>query len=130
MFVASPGDPTALPAYPALDDGDATAEEIARAYLQVNCAMCHQPDGPTRSDMDLRASTPLAEMNVCATPTFADLGVMGADIVTAGDPEGSVLALRISRLDADQMPPIGTSLVDEAGVGAIQAWIDGLASCP
>lgn len=130
MFTAPPGDPGAIPAYPALDDPAATAEELARTYLQVNCAMCHQPEGPTRSDMDLRASTALADMNVCVAPTFGTLGSPSAQIVTPGDPASSVLALRPSRRDADQMPPLGTGVVDDAGVDVIEAWIAGLATCP
>ena len=130
LFTASPGDAALLEAFPLVDDPSATAEEVARVYLDVNCAMCHQPDGPTRSDLDFDYDTALADMNACGAPVYGGFGIPGALIVTPGDPAASVLALRVGRRDADQMPPLGTSLTDPAGIAAIDEWILGLAACP
>ena len=49
-------EPEAAPALPAWDDvAHATLDERARAYLEVNCAHCHNPNGPANdSGLDLR----------------------------------------------------------------------------
>ena len=49
--------------YPALAAplGSAPVAQRARAYLETNCAQCHQPGGPTALDMDLRAVTPIPD---------------------------------------------------------------------
>ena len=102
----------------------------ARTYLHVNCSQCHRPDGPTRVEMDFRVDTALADMGICGDPEQGNLGVGGAKIVTPGDPAKSILSLRMHRRDVNQMPPIATQIVDEAGVAVIDEWITGLTSCP
>lgn len=131
MFAASPGDPATLVVYPPVEDPVATVEERARAYLHANCSQCHRPDGPTNTPLDLRFSTPLVDTQTCgAEPEHGDLGVIGAKIITPGDPEASLVSLRMHRRDANQMPPLATSLVDEVGVGVIDEWITSLTGCP
>jgi uncharacterized repeat protein (TIGR03806 family) len=114
--------------------GSGTVESIparARSYLHTNCSGCHRPNGPTQSDMDLRATTQLADMHVCNTdPHAGDLGITGGKLVVPGNPEGSILFSRLSRTDAYKMPPLGRSTVDEDGAALIRAWIAGLTTCP
>ena len=45
----------------------ASLDERARAYLHSNCSGCHQPGGPTPSNMDLRYTTPFASTGTCRT---------------------------------------------------------------
>ncbi|MBA2320694.1 MAG: hypothetical protein H0V89_06010 [Deltaproteobacteria bacterium] len=130
-FATPPGDPGVIGAFPAKDDASASIDDRARAYLHVNCAQCHQPDGPTPVAMDLRFDTPIADMAVCGAPDAGDLGLgNGARIVAPGDPAISVLSARMHRRDDDAMPPIGTELVDDVGVGVVDDWIAALATCP
>ena len=70
--------------------------------------------------------------NLCnAVPEKGDLGVMGALRITPGDPDTSLVSLRMHRRDAmTQMPQIGTNEVDQAGVGVIDEWITSLTGCP
>jgi uncharacterized repeat protein (TIGR03806 family) len=111
--------------------GDGTLAERARAYLHVNCAICHVRNGPTPVDMDLRFGTPLADMRLCdVVPKEGDLGIPDARRLTPGAPEWSLLLQRMRASGPEHMPPIGPQLVDEAGAALVEAWIASLAGCP
>ncbi|MHA4875697.1 hypothetical protein, partial [Enterococcus faecium] len=74
----------------------------ARSYLDVNCATCHQPGGITEVDMDLRVTTPRYQTNTLnVPPTQGDLGITGANRITPGNKEMSILWQRMNRLDAN-----------------------------
>lgn len=106
---------------------DATAPLAARArsYLEVNCAQCHQPGGPTGTDMDLRLRTAIANTRtVGVAPTGGDLGIAGAQRIRAGNKAQSLLWERMRRLDSNRMPPIASHVVDADGVTLIGQWID------
>jgi len=120
--------PTATP-FPALDDDAAPLADRARAYLHANCSHCHRPENPIRVELDLRFTTPLAETGVCAEPLLDDLGLTDPQIVAPGAPDRSVLLARMRSLGPERMPRLATSVVDEAAVGVVEAWIAGLASC-
>ncbi|NIL94427.1 MAG: hypothetical protein GTO71_08320 [Woeseiaceae bacterium] len=131
MF-ASPlqGDPATLPAMPDPTDANAALGDRARAYLHTNCANCHQPGGPTPVNLDLRYTTSLANMNACdVVPTSGDLGLPMARIVAPGDAARSVLVARMNLRNMDGMPPLGSTIVDGAGVALVSDWINGLAAC-
>jgi len=85
----------------------ASAETRVRAYLQGNCAVCHQPGGPSRGLFDARLSTPLAQAGLINGPVAAgDLGIAGAGIIVPGSPEKSILYQRLKRTDFFRMPPV------------------------
>lgn len=131
MFTTPAPDATTLGVYPAVGDSTAPLEDRARAYLHVNCAQCHQPDGPSRTEIDFRYTTALADTNICnVDPAHGDLDVTGAKILVPGEPSKSVLSLRTHRRDANQMPPLGSTVVDEVGVAVLDEWITSLSACP
>lgn len=103
----------------------------ARAYLHVNCAVCHRPGGNGIGVFDLRIDTPFEAMNVCGVrPDLGDPTGDGA-LVFPGDPSRSVLRHRMASDDPSwRMPPLGTELVDEEAVALIDAWIESIESCP
>jgi uncharacterized repeat protein (TIGR03806 family) len=111
--------------FPANDDSDASLDRHARAYLDVNCASCHQPGGSTLAGLDLRFDTPLdATQTLFAPPTAGDLGIPGAFRIHPGHRERSVVYARMVSFDqATWMPPT-TSLPDFAGAELVGAWID------
>lgn len=123
----------AQPAYPHLDDADTSDEAVAdraRAYLAVNCAMCHAPDGTGGGSMDLRYDTPFLDMGLCDTPpNDGDLGVADARLLAPGEPERSILSVRMHATDVSRMPAIGSHVVDEVGVAAVDAWIRSVPAC-
>jgi len=111
-----------------------TAEALAnraRAYLRTHCSQCHRPGGPTPSSMDLRYQTSFAATNTCnAIPSGGDLGISGARLIVPGDASRSIIPNRMTRRDVHGMPPLGTSIIDTAGVAVISDWINSLSSCP
>lgn len=112
------------------DPGEASWDASdPRAYLQVNCAQCH--DGEANGmTMDLRIETALADMNACGEePQGWDLDVEGALRIDPGSAETSLVFLRMDAEQAHRMPPLGPQTVDEAGQALLGAWIDGLEGC-
>ena len=122
---------TTLPALPRFDDDTVPVAVRARAYLHANCSNCHRPRGPGVGRADLRFDTPEAAMNVCnVAPKAGDFGIPDAKLVRPGDPDQSIISLRMHATDFRHMPPIGSQVVDPAGVALIDAWITSLQHCP
>ncbi|MDO8343745.1 MAG: PQQ-dependent sugar dehydrogenase [Cellvibrio sp.] len=114
----------------ALDDTSATLSQRARSYLHSNCSNCHSPSGPTPVNLDLRYRTALAATQTCnVAPGAGDLGISNARIIAPGEPERSVLLARMNVRNVNQMPPLGSHLVDQEAVDVLSAWIGELASC-
>jgi len=112
-------------------ESDAPADAKARAYLHANCSMCHRPGGGTPTDMDLRFDADFASTKTCDVPGVrGDLAVAGARIVVPGEPAQSLLSIRARASGVGRMPPLGSTRVDEVGVGVVDAWIRALQSCP
>lgn len=131
MLLSSPGPAASLPAY--VDPGDSSADLNlrARAYLHTNCSSCHQPGGPTPTDLDLRFQTDLSDTRACnAPPQAGNLGLgNGALIIAPGSANLSILLERMERRDAAAMPPIGSAIVDRDGAALIRQWINALSDC-
>ncbi len=130
-YVDLPRPAAELPAYPDIDDPDAPLADQARAYLHANCASCHQPDGPANADIDLRATTALADTNMCnIEPQQGDLDIAGAVLLAPGDPNRSLLFARMNIRGEGQMPQLATTRVDPRGTALVGAWIQMLQGCP
>ena len=131
VFDASLTDVTSLPALTPIDDDSKTLEQRARSYLHANCSHCHRPGGTGRGGMDLRYSVSFEAMNVCnALPETGDLGISGSHIVTPGDPDSSLIVVRMQDTGGNRMPPLGTAVVDADAVQVIRQWIASMAVCP
>lgn len=127
---ALPGPPATLPVLADPASAAASLPDRARAWLHTNCAQCHQPNGPTPTSLDLRATTALAAMNACDRPPQAGaLGIVDARLIAPGAPSRSVLLARVDRRDASAMPPVGSSEIDSSGVALLTDWITSLGSC-
>jgi len=117
----------AAPSVPQAFDPRAPLELRARAYLDVNCAHCHNPQGPAHtSGLDLRWSQhePIA-WGVGKRPVAAGRGSAGFEFaIEPGHPERSILLHRLRSTDPGvMMPEIGRQLVDERGAALIEEWI-------
>lgn len=125
-----------MPRLPVWNDvADGTQDERARAYLEVNCAHCHNPLGRARfSGLHLAADVAYgSELGICKTPTAAGTGSgdLPYDIVP-GDPSQSILVYRLASVDpAIKMPELAKGLVHEEGLALVTAWIQSLSGgCP
>lgn len=119
--------PENAPRVPNAFDASAPLELRARAYLDVNCAHCHNPQGPAHtSGLDLRWSQhePIA-WGVGKRPVAAGRGSAGFEFaIDPGHPERSILLYRLRSTDPGvMMPETGRQLVDERGTALIEEWI-------
>lgn len=121
------GEVTDLPKAYALDDEAASLEVRVRSYLDANCAGCHQPGGLEPVDMDLRfLAAGSFDQRIIGFPTRSHASNPDYNIVEPGDHSLSEIWLRDASMDANQMPPLGRSKVDEVWVLRLAEWIDGL----
>jgi uncharacterized repeat protein (TIGR03806 family) len=109
------------------DPQSGTLDDRARAWLEINCAHCHNPAGPARnSGLDLMASqTAPTKFGIFKTTVAAGRGSGGLlyDIVP-GKPAESILAFRMGSTDAGiMMPELGKRLVHEEGLALVRDWI-------
>jgi uncharacterized repeat protein (TIGR03806 family) len=137
MLTGAPADPvTEAPRAPVWDDeADGTLDERARAYIDINCAHCHNPEGRARtSGLDLRASNPDAlSYGVCKAPVAAGGGSGGLQYnIVPGQPDASILIYRMESTRPDeQMPELGRTRVHAEAVAVLREWITAMpGSCP
>ena len=116
-----------LEAYPDWDDKNAPLAARARAYLDVNCAVCHSPGGfggagGSKADLDYHNAFDKA---------FAVSPKSSPDAkrwIVPGHPEHSQLIQRMkSRNPKDQMPPLATQHPDRAALEVLSRWIKEMA---
>jgi uncharacterized repeat protein (TIGR03806 family) len=122
--------PAALkPAMPQWDDPKSgSIADRARAYLDVNCAHCHNPAGSaSNSGLFLRWTDNPAGVNygIGKRPTAAGRGSGGMDFAIApGDPAHSFLLYRLESTDPGiAMPELGRSTVHKEGAALLRQWI-------
>ena len=56
-------------------------------------------------------------------PLHDTFGIKDAKLIVPGDPEKSILYLRLKRRGPGQMPPLATALADDEAVRLIHDWI-------
>ncbi len=105
-------------------DKTAKVSQRARSYLQANCAACHVNAGGGNSRIVLSHKTPSDKMQAIDTaPQHDHFGITQPQVIAAGRPADSVLLKRMRLRGRGQMPPLATSVVDEAAARLIEAWI-------
>ena len=105
-------------------DESADLESRARAYLHVNCAHCHQFNAGGAATITLSHDIALKNAKLIdVRPTQGTFGISDAKIISPGDPLGSVLFYRISKLGGGRMPRVGTGEVDERAAKLFYDWI-------
>lgn len=120
--------PEQAPKLPVWDDAaSGTLDARARAYLEVNCAHCHNPRGPANTTglYLLAAQTDPMRFGLCKVPVSAGQG--SGDLlfdVVQGRPEESILVHRMeSTTPKVMMPELGRTLVHQEGLALIRQWI-------
>ena len=111
--------------------GSPTAR-AALGYLHANCGTCHNGQGPLAPvGLLLAQEMGRAPSGLLASITRAgDFRMPGVPATAAtfrvvpGRPEHSTVVFRMrSRDPLTQMPPLGTSVVDERGLALVERWI-------
>jgi len=126
------GAPTSVAAPPVAqwnNPGTGTVSDRAIAYLDNNCAHCHQPGGTAGyTGVDFRAGHfDPTHAGFCKHPNSAgNMRDLQYDIVP-GDPDQSILIYRLaSTAPKVMMPQIGRSVVHVEGLAVIKEWIAAL----
>lgn len=122
-----------------------SVERAALGYLSSNCGSCHNAVGPLarlgfslRPDVTYGSSRGHCQLGRAIATAIGHSGrfllpgdTTGARLIEPGQPAASAVMHRMrSRRPATQMPPLGTVLVDSAGVELVRRWIAGLRSRP
>ena len=108
-------------------DTNATLEEKARSYLDLNCAYCHRTETSNRANFDLRLINSLEATNLLNAGILSPLGIPDEKIVYPGDASKSILFHRMNSVDpAIMMPPLAKSIIDQDAVDLIEDWINQL----
>jgi uncharacterized repeat protein (TIGR03806 family) len=102
----------------------------ARAYLDVQCAHCHSPQGPANASglfLGFDETRP-ERLGQCKTPVAAGRGSGDrAHDIEPGRPDDSILYYRMESREPDvMMPELGRSLRDDDGLRLVRDWIAGL----
>lgn len=109
------------------DDESAALDARARAYLDVNCASCHNPEGlASHTNLDLRhVQDDPRHRGIMKRPTSAGRASMDLYFaIKPGDPDRSFLLQRLLSTEAAvRMPQIMRTVVHEEGVALIRDWI-------
>lgn len=99
--------PLRLGSLPSYEDLSQSTEHRARAYLEVNCAHCHNPRGTAYMTMlDLRFESPINETGIW----LKQAKIIG----------------RMSVLGEMHMPQKGTTLLHEEGITLIKGYLQSL----
>lgn len=111
-------------------DASSPLADRARAYLDINCAHCHQAGGPaSNSALSLDAhATVDRTMGLCKSPVAAGKGT-GDRLygIVPGQPDASIMTYRLSSTEGGvMMPELGRNTVHEEGLQLIRQWIASL----
>ena len=122
--------PEDLPAMADWADNSLDIESRARAYLDVNCAHCHNEKGPADTSglfLDI-ATENLTRLGVCKLPIAAGQGTGGNKYsIVPGKPDKSILVYRMQAVDPGaMMPELGRSLAHPEGISLIENWVASL----
>lgn len=136
---SAPAPGTAAPVMTAWNDPAAPLADRVRAYLDVNCASCHNSagrSGHTGPWLGLDVTDP-QRLGLCKPPVGGQRNNLFRYDVTPGDADASFLHHRLSsyRMNSNPprvaMPELGRHVVHAEGNALVRAWINGMApGCP
>lgn len=109
------------------DDPHESLDGRARAYLDANCAHCHNPRGvASNSGLFLSLEERGApQIGIGKGPVAAGRGSGDLKVdIAPGDPDASILAYRMASTEPGvMMPELGRSLTHDEGLALIRDWI-------
>jgi uncharacterized repeat protein (TIGR03806 family) len=104
-------DITAIGSLPNYKDTTMDLKTRARAYLDINCAHCHQPAGMASN----------TSLNLAYSASFEKTGI-------AFNKQN--ILIRMSTMGKYHMPKIGTTILDDEGIQIVKTYIKGLGTDP
>jgi len=125
ILVGAPA-PDAWPRAPvAMDPASGSLDARARAWLDINCAYCHNANGGAARTSGLYLDLDQPDPGICKPPVAAGRGSGGrAYAIVPGKPDASFLVYRLESTEPEiKMPELGRNLVDAEGVALIREWI-------
>lgn len=119
--------PAKVPQLARWDVADAPLGDRAAAYLEVNCAHCHNPRGPASNSglwLDWRQQDPVAR-GLRKHPVAAGRGSGGREVaIDPGRPDNSILLYRMASTDPGvAMPELGRATVHDEAIALLTQWI-------
>lgn len=119
--------PAAAPRTAVWTDEREPLESRARAYLDANCAHCHNPRGmASNSGLNLNAEEArMSALGVGKRPVAAGRGSGNLEVsIAPGHPEQSILVHRMASTEPGvMMPELGRSLTHEEGLALIRRYV-------
>ncbi|BBM82954.1 SO2930 family diheme c-type cytochrome [Candidatus Uabimicrobium amorphum] len=119
-----------IPQIAVWNDENADINDRARAYLDINCAHCHNLHGPaSNAGLDLRSENlDRSLLGIYKSPVAAGHGTGGLSYdIFPGKPQKSILLYRMQSTDPKiAMPELGRGVVHEEGVLLITQWIENM----
>lgn len=119
--------PAAAPSVPDWRDAAAPLDARARAWLDVNCAHCHRPEGPASNSglFLLHGEKEPVKYGVMKRPVAAGKGSGDRQFdILPGDPDGSILPYRVESTEPGvMMPELGRHIADPEAVALLRDWI-------
>jgi uncharacterized repeat protein (TIGR03806 family) len=114
-----------VPTWAIQNDGDINSR--ARAWLDINCAFCHNPEGAASTSglfLEYYQENKTA-LGILKTPVAAGKGSGNRQYsIVPNQPDKSILVYRIESIDPSvMMPEIGRKTVHKEGVALIREWI-------
>lgn len=124
MLKQTSGDHPSIPDYA---DKAMPLESRARAYLDINCAHCHNRQGSASNSglfLTYEEKSPV-HIGIGKRPVAAGRGSGGFQFAIApGRPDQSIMMHRLKSLEPGvAMPEVGRSLVHDEGVSLLSEWI-------
>ncbi len=115
--------PGMLPAHAGRDDLHYSLDQRSRAYLDVNCAPCHQP-GALSTSWDARHHLPIEATGLIDGEPANNGGEPDLRLLVPGDPARSLLLHRLAgSAGFSRMPPLAANVADTEGIALLAAWI-------
>ncbi len=115
------------PPIPDYADDGMPLKDRARAYLDINCAHCHNRQGSASNSglfLTYEEKSPV-HIGVGKRPVAAGRGSGGFEFAIApGEPDQSIMMHRLKSVDPGvAMPEVGRSLVHKEGAALLSEWI-------
>lgn len=112
----------------ALGDPGYDLEMRARAWLETNCAHCHNKKGIAGSTGVFFDTFRIPNLNygVCKPPNTGGSGSGGRPVaMTPGSSDESIVSFRIGSNDSgERMPPLARSVTHDEAVAVVNDWIN------